>query len=119
RGEQLRKLAQAGATLIVSHPVDPSHLLYFELDMIRRESGATMVPLLTGRWHPALEQIAARAAGQATGQASLGQLEQIVIERQAADRSREAVLAHFARDAELARGLTGELTKVSALASSA
>src|SRR5438270_591202 len=37
RAEQLRKLAQAGVPMLIAHPVVDSMLVYYELDMIRRE----------------------------------------------------------------------------------
>ena len=44
RAEQLRKLIQTGVPLLVSHPVVDSMLIYYELDMIRRETGSVVIP---------------------------------------------------------------------------
>ena len=44
RLEQLRRLVQAGMPLLISHPVHHSMLAYYELDMIRRETGAIRAP---------------------------------------------------------------------------
>ena len=46
RAEQLRKLIQAGTPLLASHPVFDSMLVYYELDMIRRETDCTVLPYL-------------------------------------------------------------------------
>lgn len=114
RLEPLRLLFQAGVAVAVSHPVVPSMLDYYELDMNRQEGGGVVLPLVPGRWHPAIEQL--RQMMAADGAGTLGRIEQIVFERQLADRSKQQVLEHFARDAELAKALAGELTKVGALA---
>ncbi len=52
RSDQLRKLTQAGVPLLVSHPAVDSMLVYYELDMIRRESHAVLLPDLPWRLHP-------------------------------------------------------------------
>lgn len=115
REDQLRKLAQAAVPMIVSHPVVESMLVYYELDMIRRENGAIILPYLPHRWHPAWDEVAALVAGPA---AALGTLEQIVIEHFTAARTRWPVLRGFARDLELARPLCGRPTTVTAMTSS-
>lgn len=114
RGEQLRKLAQAAVPLIASHPVVDSMLVYYELDMIRRENHAVLLAFTPGRWHPAWRQL--NELMQAD-EGPLGLLEQVVIERAAVARDRWSVLRHFARDLELARPLCGNLTTVAAMAS--
>src|SRR5262245_22465139 len=40
RAEQLRKLIQTGVPLLACHPVVSSMLVYYELDMIRRDTGS-------------------------------------------------------------------------------
>src|SRR6185295_14843421 len=62
RIEQLRKLIQVAMPVIVSHPVADSMLIYYELDMIRREGGAIVLPYLPGRLHPAIQQLARLAS---------------------------------------------------------
>lgn len=115
RGAQLRKLAQAAVPLIASHPVVDSMLVYYELDMIRRENHAVLLAFTPGRWHPAWQPL--HELVQADDRGPLGPLEQVVIERAAAARDRWSVLRHFARDLELARPLCGDLTTVAAMAS--
>jgi myo-inositol 2-dehydrogenase/D-chiro-inositol 1-dehydrogenase len=115
RADQLRKLVQAGIPLLVTHPVIDSMLVYYELEMIREESGCRILPFLPARWHPAFERLieVVDAWEEVGGQP----VEQVVFERTLADGSRETVLNQFARDADLARVLCGELTKVGALGS--
>lgn len=115
REDQLRKLAQAAVPMIVSHPVVESMLVYYELDMIRRENGAVILPYLPHRWHTAWHEVAALVAGP---DAALGPLEQLVIEHFTAARTRWPVLRGFARDLEIARPLCGRPTTVTAMTSS-
>jgi predicted dehydrogenase len=113
RAEQLRKLAQAGVTMVVSHPVVDSMLVYYELDMIRQESRATMLAYVPQRWHPAWKRVAEWIGEGAAGQ--LGTLEQVVVEHALADRGRSGVLHAFVCDMELVRPFCGVLNKVSAM----
>lgn len=115
RAEQLRKLIQERKPLLVAHPVFPSMLLYYELDMIRRETGCVVQPYLPARWHPAVEFLQSWTGGDAP----FGRLEQVVVERTMENRSQRRVLEQFARDVDLLRALCGEPNKVSALAPSA
>lgn len=115
RADQLRKLAQAGIRMIVSHPVLDSMLVYYELDMIRQESRAVMVPYSPGCWHPAWQQLAELIGDRRSG--SLGALEQIVIEHNCVARSRGDVLRAFVRDLDMTRPLAGPINKVSAMTS--
>lgn len=115
RAEQLRKLAQAGVPLIASHPVVDSMLVYYELDMIRQENHTLLLAYTPERWHPASRQL--RELVQGSGDALLGPLEQVVIERSSSARDRWPVIRHFVRDLELARPLCGDLTTVAAMAS--
>ncbi len=114
RADQLRTLVQTGVPLLVSHPVHDSMLIYYELDMIRQETDPVIVPYVPQVWHPAIERLSQWASNDDPAR---GHLEQIVIERSLADRTRRNVLAHFARDMELVRKLAGEMTRIGAMAS--
>lgn len=109
RAEQLRKLTQAGLPLIVTQPCGDS-MLAFELEMLRQDSGATLLAYLPARWHPASEALA-RWLSETPGP---GPLEQAIFERQLADRSEAGVLGQLTRDLDWARALVGELTQVAA-----
>lgn len=114
RAEQLRKLVQAGVPLLLVHPVHDSMLIYYELDMIRRESHGVMVPYVPYRWHEGLGRL--EAIVRDGPQSNIGATEQIVLDRAMPTRTKALVEAQFARDAELLRSLAGDLTSVSALA---
>lgn len=114
RIEQLRKLIQVGMPVIVSHPVADSMLIYYELDMIRRESGAIVLPYLPGRLHPAIQQLAQLANAP---DSPLGKPEQLVMERLLGDRGRDQVLGQFSRDVDLIRAVVGEISRIGAMGS--
>jgi predicted dehydrogenase len=112
RAEELRKLVQAGVPMLVAHPVLDSMLVYYELDMIRRESGCVIVPNMPWRWHPAAAQLAALIA--AGDEPPLGGVGQVVFERALRQRDKAAVAAQFACDVDLIRATFGDITKLSA-----
>jgi predicted dehydrogenase len=116
RSEQLRKLAQAGARMIVSHPVVDSMLVYYELDMIRQEGQARLIPYVSQRWHPAWRPLRELFGDGTSGR--LGTVEQIVVECVSHSRDRGDVLRAFVRDMEQLRPFCGVLNKVSAMTSS-
>lgn len=116
RAEQLRKLTQAGLRLIVAHPAVESMLIYYELDMIRQEGHARLVPYVPQGWHPACRRLHDLVGDGASGR--LGAVEQIVVERVSTSRERSEVLRAFVRDMELLRPWCGVLNKVSAMTSS-
>jgi len=113
RADQLRKLVQGAVPIVVSHPAQQSMIVCYELEMIRHDTHSLIFPLLTWRWHPAVERLAALV--RAGDEASLGDWEQVVIERYTADRSDANVRVEFARDVDLARVLAGDLTRLAAL----
>src|SRR5688500_17382326 len=43
RADQLRKFVQEGVVLFISYPLSASMLVYYELEMIRRETGCRML----------------------------------------------------------------------------
>ena len=116
RAEQLRKLVQADVHTLVVHPVAPSMLLYYELDMIRREAHGVLQHYTPGAGHPLVEQLAVLVReGDA---AAIGPVEQITCDRRLIQRDREAVLAQFARDADLLLAIAGEPDRIGALGAS-
>lgn len=114
RAEAVRKLVQMGKTLVLSQPLELSMLWAYELDMIRKDSGAKLVPILPDRLHPFIGRLRrAIEAGLAGG--PLGATETIEMTRRLADRSRDTVLRHLARDADLVRTLVGDPERLSTL----
>ena len=109
RTEQLRKLVQEGVPLLVAHPVLNSMLACYEIDMIRRESGCIVLPYLPARSCPSTQRLGALLRDPE--RSPIGRIEQVVFERTAKDRSRRAVLSHFARDVDLIRAIAGDVLR--------
>ena len=102
--------------MLVAHPVLNSMLGCYEIDMIRRESQCIMLPYLPARWNPEIRRLYQCCA--IPQRSPIGAIEQVVFERAAKDRSRRAVLSHFARDVDLIRSIAGEVMRVGALGGS-
>ncbi len=105
RADQLRKLMQEEAPLLVVHPACDT-LLAYEIDLACREGGRIVVPYLPGYQHPLFERLAERIAGQT--------VEQILFERSLPHRDRASVLRQFTRDLPLLRSLLGGVQKLAA-----
>lgn len=115
RAEAVRMLVQSGRTLVLAHPLEPSMLWAFELDMIRRDSGAVLIPYLPDRLHPFVARLKTAIEAGLGGTEPLGELESVKFERLMADRTKPQVLAALARDADLIRGLTGDPARLGTL----
>lgn len=115
RADAVRALVQAGRTLLLSHPLVLSMLWYYELDMIRADSGARLIPFLPDRLHPFITRLRQRVEAGLAGTDPLGPVEAISMERRLADRSRPAVLAALAADVDLVRVLVGDPGRLSTL----
>ena len=112
RDDQLRKLVQAAKPLLVIHPACEA-IIAFELDMIRQDTQAVLIPYRPWRWHPALMQLVESIAD---GQASaIGRIEQVTLDREMEDRQPQTVLAQLARDAGILHPLLGRIERVSAM----
>ena len=115
RAEAVRMLVQAGRTLLLSQPLELSMLWAYELDMIRQDTAARLVPLLTARLHPFVARLRnAVEAGLVAG-GSLGPLESIGLVRRLAHRDRDTVLARLAADVDLVRVLAGDPARLTTL----
>ncbi|MEO2047527.1 MAG: hypothetical protein ABGX16_13255 [Pirellulales bacterium] len=112
RTEQLISLAKQGVAVLSTHPVVPSVLSYFEIDMARDESGALFRHYHPTTEHPTVAQLATWAR---EGHPLLGKVQQIVCQRKLANRTRERVLWHFARDVLLLSSVGGHLNRLGAL----
>jgi len=115
RAEGVRALVQAGRTLLLSHPLVLSMLWAYELDMIRGDSGARLIPFLPDRLHPFIRRLQERIEAGLAGAGPLGAVETITMERRLLDRSRDAVLRALAVDADLVRVLSGDPSRLSTL----
>lgn len=105
RVDQLKKLAQAGRSLLVSHP-GAELLDAYEIEMLRREGGGCLQPWFPGLNHPAWEELPRTAAVQ------------IDWERSVRSRSRADVYVALARDLILIERIVGKLKRVTALTGS-
>ncbi|MGD9722329.1 MAG: Gfo/Idh/MocA family protein [Pirellulales bacterium] len=114
RAEQLRKLIQTGVGVLTAHPVLDSMLLYYELDMIRRDTASVVVPYLPERQHPAVRALQEMAAAPADS--PLGKIEQVAFERRAPAADKQSVVAQFARDVDVLRAVAGDMTRLGAMA---
>ena len=110
--DQLRKLAQAGAKLVISHP-STSAILAYELEMISADTGSPVVPLYRGQSHPAMKVL--RQAVSLGEEGPLGSLRRIEFERGLTSDTDESVMRYLALDAALASQLIGPIQRVSAV----
>ncbi len=117
RTEQLRKFLQAGMPVLATHPLFSSMLVYYELDMIRRDTGSVLLPYLPYRSHPVIVELGRLLESGAQG--PIGQIEQVVVERHLGDRGEQMVKTWFARDVDLLRSIVGELSRLGAMAGGA
>jgi predicted dehydrogenase len=115
RADTVRLLVQAGRPLVLSQPLEPTMLWAYEIDMIRRESGAVVVPWLPARLHPAVARLKAAVEQGVAGGGPLGALESVRLERTMPLRTRETVLDALARDVDLVRLLVGEPARLATL----
>ncbi|MCG8448676.1 MAG: hypothetical protein MI725_03725, partial [Pirellulales bacterium] len=115
RADQLNQLVRGGVALLTTFPLVDSVLTFYEIDMARCESGAVL-----HHFNPLREQspIIDECAGWVrTRHPQLGAVEQVVWERPLAERTRQRVLWHFARDVELLSHVAGRLDRLAALGS--
>jgi hypothetical protein len=112
RSEQLRKVAQSGMPLLVIHPACEA-IVGFEVDMIRSDARTPILVYSPDKYHPALETIHKWASDPA--QSPLGQVEQVIVERELSNRDSDELRHQLARDMELLRRLVGEVRRVNAL----
>ena len=113
RAEPLRKLVQLGRPVLAAHPVFLSTLVYFELDMIRHDTGSVLLAYLPDLGNPAI------AHARSVLAESAGPLQHVVFERFFVRPARQAVLDQFARDAVLLTQLCGEVTRLGAMGATA
>jgi myo-inositol 2-dehydrogenase/D-chiro-inositol 1-dehydrogenase len=113
RAEAVRTLVQAGRPLVLSQPLELSMLWAYELDMIRRDTGSRLVPCLPDRLHPFVTRLRGRLEASLAGVDAAA--ESLHFERRMTDRSKAAVLAQLARDADLVRAVAGDPARLSTL----
>lgn len=112
RAEQLKRLATDARPFLAMHPASSSVLVYYEVDMARREMHAVVRhynPLIGA---PALAELAGWVQ---SGDGPIGDVHQVICERHLVDCGQEAVLRTLARDTELLRNFSGGMRTVSAV----
>jgi predicted dehydrogenase len=112
RGEQLKRLAVEGVPLLVMHPIFDSVLLYYEIDMTRREANAVIQHFNPLANHPAAPRLAEWVR---VGHPAIGTIHQLTCERPLPSGARAVVLAALARDVELLAAVAGDIRWVSAI----
>jgi hypothetical protein len=98
--------------MLVVHPISCSVLAYYELDMLQRETGGTMLHFNPLANHPALARFAEIICG---GHDEVGVIVQVSCLRHATDRTHAGVLGQLARDAELLAAVAGNIRQVAAV----
>lgn len=116
RAAAVRTLVQAGRPLVLSHPLELSMVWAFELEMIRRDSGGVLIPLLADRLNPYVGRLQRTIVDGLGGAQPPGVPESLSFERRMRVRTRQAVLVQLARDADLVRALVGDPDRLSTLA---
>lgn len=116
RVDQLKKLAQAGVNLLVSHPA-ADLLDAYEIEMLRRDSNNCILPWFPGLYHPAWEELPRLQLRNESGSFTTPAV-QITWERRLAHRTRDHVLAAVAQDLVLISRIVGKLKRVTALGGS-
>jgi hypothetical protein len=111
RAEQLRKLAQAAVPMLVFCPACEA-IVGFEIEMIRRDVGGVILPVFLESTN--LDFHYFFDLYQKHDSSPIGRVEQILIERQQLDRSRNSVLTRFARDVALIREQLGDVRSINA-----
>lgn len=111
RADQLRKLVQASVPLIVVCPACEA-IVGFEIEMIRRDVGSVIVPYVPGCFGSAVREVEGIVSQRENS--PIGEIEQIALQREQTDRSREAVLRQLCRDVAIIRRLIGPIRSVSA-----
>jgi hypothetical protein len=106
RVNQLKKLAQAGKSLLVSHPACDV-LDAYEIEMLRRDGGGVILPWFRAAYHPVWRDLPIDPDS--------GSDEPILWERTLTQRSRDEVLDLLSRDLYLIEAGLGKLKRVTAL----
>jgi myo-inositol 2-dehydrogenase/D-chiro-inositol 1-dehydrogenase len=112
RAEQLKRLAADSVPLLVVHPAGLSVLTYYELDMVRRETGGILRHYNPLAGDPMLVELARWVRD---GHESIGDILQVACTRELADGSRESALGALARDVEVLAAVAGDIRHVSAV----
>jgi predicted dehydrogenase len=112
RSEQLKRLAAEKVPLLLTHPATESVLTYYELDMIRRETGGVLRHFNPMAGHPILADL---AEWMRHGHPTVGAIHQLTCERRTTTTQRANVMRLLARDVEVMASVAGSIRRVSAI----
>jgi hypothetical protein len=112
RIDRVKRLVAEGVPVLIVHPAFESVLPFYEVDMIRRESHDIVQHYNRLIGHPVVRNI---NTWLRQGHPTLGPIHQFSCERRVTVATREKVLAHLARDAELLAGVAGDIRRVTAI----
>jgi predicted dehydrogenase len=112
RAEQLKRLATEGVPVLAVHPTTSSVLTYYELDMIRRETGGILRHFNPLAGAPVIDDLASWVRH---GHPAIGPIRQVACERRLRDTAAGHVLTHLARDVELLAATASDIRRVSAM----
>lgn len=115
RADAVRRIVQAGRPVVASHPLDLSMLWAYEIDMIRGDSRATVLPFLPDRLHPFVARLRSLLEAGLAAASPFGGIDAIVMDRRPEAFDRDAVLRAFSRDADLLRAIAGDPKRLSTL----
>ena len=73
----------------------------YEIDMIRNDSGASLIPFIPERLHPCVHRLAQQIGDTLAHPESEASIESMTFERRMPERSRELVLRQLSRDLDL------------------
>ncbi|MEX1224872.1 MAG: hypothetical protein WEA31_10035, partial [Pirellulales bacterium] len=108
RLEQVRRLAQAGVPMLVSHPITFNVLDAYEIEMLAAEQGTVVMPILPQR---------AMMGELLQTCRTLRGINHVSLERRLGPLSLVEALRLFAHDVDLLSELSGGVTKISAMGS--
>lgn len=111
RSDKIKKLVQARVPLLVVHPACEA-IVGYEIEMIRRDVGSTLIP-----YYPGIASRTTRELAATVATAAIGQVEQLTFERRLVERSRVHVLTQLARDVAIVREIVGPIKSVGAIGS--
>jgi hypothetical protein len=112
RSEQLKRLTTERVPVLVVHPLFNSVLPYYEIDMVRRETGAVVRHYNPLVGHPVVAELSGWIR---SGHPAVGPIHQLSCERRVAEATRLTVLSHLARDLELLAEVAGDVRRVTAI----
>jgi len=112
REESIKRLVTDGIPLLIMHPMGRSVLLYYELDMLRRDQESVLQHYNPQARFP-LEPELARWVRE--GHDRIGPVHQVTCQRSLADWDRDSVLSMLARDAEMLQAVAGDIHRASAI----